>query len=184
MPTSAMAHGFCCGDAVVDDPHFVELTWRDHDLIELGVVGDRVGVRPIRNEASKLAIGSTASADVAKRTETGQVAILLITIVSSRLSLFVRRTPLSATVTVASVASGKPGQIAEASALPGKIGVNQLRMRRDVAVMRFRLVVILNEVIPQMPFPNDRAAGGARRFDFHQAVHEHLSRKLWLHARG
>ena len=59
------------------------------------------------------------------------------------------------------------------AALPGdhvEIDVHTFRVSCDLSKVRFVLVVVLDEMIPKMPFPNHFAARLASRFDLDQAV--------------
>src|SRR5262249_55973757 len=56
-----------------------------------------------------------------------------------------------------------------------EIKVDTFRMSCYVAVVRFLFVVVLDQVIPQVPFPNDFPAGLAQRLDLDEAVGLNLS---------
>src|SRR5438093_168881 len=45
--STGMSGGLGRGCAVVDDPDFIEGPDAQHDLVKLGVVGDRIDVRPV-----------------------------------------------------------------------------------------------------------------------------------------
>src|SRR5947199_8825205 len=59
-------------------------------------------------------------------------------------------------------------------------------MPADITIVRFIPVVVLNEVIPQMPLPNHFSAGLPDRFDFHQTVRLNLGalNAAWNAPRG
>src|SRR5581483_707168 len=51
-----------------------------------------------------------------------------------------------------------------------KVDVDQLRVFANIAVVRFGLIEVLNQVVPEVPFPHDLAASWAGWFDLHQRV--------------
>ena len=57
----------------------------------------------------------------------------------------------------------------------GAVDVNPLRMIRHDAIVVLGGIVILDHVIPQVPFPNDRAAVRPRRRHFDEGVGQHVA---------
>jgi hypothetical protein len=102
--------GFGRRRGVVEDPDLAEVPHRDRDLIEVGVVGERVGMGPI--------------------------------------AVAVHRVPVE---------------------------VSAARMLRDVAEVRLVRVEVLDEVIPNAPFPHDLATARAGRRDFDDRVDHEIA---------
>ena len=132
------------GRAVVDDPDLAELVDADEDLVEVGVVGDGVEVRPVGADPAGVALvvllgGRGRAADVAEIAELLQVVL------------------------VGDHRGQHPG---------AEVDVDQLGLGGDAAVVRLRLVVILDEVVPGVPLPDDLAGRLAGRLHLDDRVGE------------
>ena len=55
------------------------------------------------------------------------------------------------------------------------VDVDQLRMFGDVAEVRLALVEVLDQVVPEVPFPDDFAGRLAGRLDLHERVHQQVT---------
>ncbi len=149
---------------VVDDPDFAELPSTKHHLIELGIVGDGIAVDPVRQKAGELY--AAGRADVADPFQPVQRIVLgagLLRLILFRLGLVRRR-------------AGKAGQIGEGRAGASReVHVNQFGVRGDIAEVVLCRVDVLNQMVPQMSFPDDLSSGLSRRLNLIDGIDEHVA---------
>ena len=60
----------------------------------------------------------------------------------------------------------------------------RLGMRRHVAEIRLVLVEVLDQMVPQVPFPDDLARGFAGRLDFDDGIGLHVAATFAPGGRG
>ena len=143
--------------AVVDDPELTERADADHDLIELGVVGNRVAVGPVGDDPA--VAPRRRVADVADALEPVHVPLLL--------GLVLLRGVLPGEVTARRAWRTAAGKAHVAVA---EVDVDQFGVLAHVAEVRLRGVSVLDQVVPGVPFPDDLAGGLAGGLDFNDRV--------------
>ena len=148
--TAALVAGGLGGRrAVVDDPDLAEIPGAQHDLVELGVVGDRVDVAPFGEKPT-----------VTRRSERAYVP--------EALELFDFAVPLRISPPFAPPA--RQTGSADGFSVIADVDIDQFGMFGQVAGIRPGRVVVLDRVIPGVPLPDDIPGRLASRIDLDDRV--------------
>ena len=129
------------GGRVIDDPDLVKSQCTERDLVEIGVVGDPVGVNPV---------GTTPLAALVR---------IFVSFVFPFASTDVADRPKS-------LHFGRRYAPADADV----VNVDKLRVIRHNTKVALPRVVILDQVIPKVPLPNDLSASRAIGLNFDHVI--------------
>ena len=143
---AGVAGGLGPGRPVVDDPDLAELRRAQEDLVELGVVVDRVDVGPVGVDLLRLAGGRAGVADRLELVELG-LALRLARASGSGRGLLL---------------GGILRGIRRRGLFLHVVHVHQLGVLGHDAVIRLRRVVVLDQVVPEVPLPDDLARVSSR----------------------